>query len=260
MTQPRWFRHSRNWIAFQKRLQLNTGFGSILNAISPTVQLDRVWHREYYQGANGAFGQSWDIHIEGDAPYAGSRYHSCSLHNPTDDLELLVYRAWGQASQAIGAAVATVPRSITAMPNVSLHISTPPESYFELAGSTNSVVNTAGTRFGWKQGAVGPQLDSVILPAAHVDCYTHTTLPIVSVNGVNNYALGPMMLQPGNATAQGQTNGRLLHETSDQPPWRVKPGQRLMIQSVQPLVSTALGARQFVVASFEWVERPWVEG
>jgi len=139
---------------------------------------------------------------------------------------------------------------------------TSPENYFDnssVATYTRSFQGgPGGVAFGivgaWLAPGQGPQLNQIRVPTSHFDVGVHDRLPVVSVGGNNQWAVGPF------TPPMGTNSGRAtIFESSETlPPIRLKPGQRLVAQPFARF-SSSTANNLAVFASFWWVERPWRE-
>lgn len=265
---PRWVPHSGNWFGARSRYHFKERLGEILTGVIPVALVETFLQADYTENAFAAGAQSWDPHLEGDAAIANpGQYHSVTLHNPIpasgrNSVECLVYRVTGfQATGAATAQPAGHPLNYLQEDTTALRIHTALESYFDGTGGvtfTRSNIGGAGVgqAAAWLQMGVGPQLDQLRLPVAHLDCGVHTSLPVVSVGGVNQFAVGPMMA-PSSGAAGSEWPGSLF-EAGTTNYLRLKPGQRLMVQGYRRFGSFVAN-NNAVFASFWWVERPWEE-
>lgn len=251
---PRWAALSRSYNALQRRLGLqNQPATEGWNGLLQVIQADRHWHSEDLR-MFGAVGVSWGA---GDPDMTTARHHTVSLHNPTDDRELLVYRAAGWVSAGFDTSF-QVPGS---------HIFTPLEAYYELqpAGPYFPREAAAGPpvildpfAFPWVQTGTGPGDNTIDLGSAHLDQGTHSALQAVTVQPLGVFStIGPRHVQTGALAAAGaQPALGSRFQGPDSPPLRLKPRQRLALQSLVAHRSTSLQGLALEV-EFWWSERAY---
>lgn len=260
---PRWLPHRRDWRPLRLRWGIEQPLAESWSGILHTAQVDRDWHRDEL-GVMGAWGQSW---LPGTDPdQVAGVFHSVTLHNPTGAAsseansvarEFLVHKvsAW-------------IGREDTGtMPGLyPFHICNGLKAYFPAGGGgvdgwlpSLRPVYVPFVNADWgadKADDVGDE--SIQLGTGHLDAGIHTGLQTISIAGVPTDTIGPSWEVHTQAFA-GAFN--LPYPTgwadvwnSNNPPLRLKPGQRFVVQGLAPMASTAV-LPQVLRASFWWSVR-----
>ncbi|MEE8507767.1 MAG: hypothetical protein V3T07_01770 [Myxococcota bacterium] len=242
---PRWLPIARDYAATRKRFTLQGSLREMLSGILPTYQVERNWPGDQLDlwGVNGISniqipnnGAMDPLHISG------------SLHNISDSFEiedrkeLLVWRITAHVGFTI----------VDLAPAGALHLFSPGIGYNpEAIPATGPLPNT-GTFLPFLQ----PQTTDQVLrfpTAGHLDVGYNTGVQVVSIGGSLNLGIGPTMHVRENAarTAAGPESEFGLPGL-DAPPYRVQPGRKLTVQSINAF---AFDAFTRLDVSFYYSER-----
>ena len=250
MTQqrPSWLPVDREYASVRSRFGLRARFGRMLTGILPTVVLEQHWPTEQLD----MFG----INASTDGGVAGE-FHACSLFNRSDDLELLVWQ--------VTAFVVNFQGTTRGFP---VHIFTPLQTY-------DPTVTPAATPPAPADGLFFPMLQTAVsvgIPGlvgdAVVEVGSNPSLQVLTVDGLARVSIGPRKLDFNGWTEsafQFPLQNRDSHvnlgvQASPAPPLRVKPQQRLCVQSTSTMQGPGGGTSQALEANFIYSQRPFFAG
>lgn len=248
---PKWLQISRDYAATRKRFSIQGRIGEMLSGILPTYQVERNWPGDQVNmwGINGIS----DAAIPGAVPL----HIAASLHNISDAFqreeqkELLVWRIAVIVHRSDLIALNAIDEKI--------HLFNPGTGYNpELIRATGPLPGT-GVFLPWLQ----PQRPEHVLhfpTAGHLDVGYNPNLQVTQVGADFHIGVGPTLM-----TVQGNSGGApptaTMHEFGlpgvDTPPYRVQPGRKLTVQTVQP---QANGLNRRMDASFWYSERDYAVG
>lgn len=240
---PRWLPIARDYAATRKRFSIQGSISELLSGILPTYQLERNWNSEFLD--------LWGI--EGFVDAMNGNHGAISLHNISDAFpreeqrELLVWRMNAELFTRLAAAT---------LLGFSLHQFTPIGNY-----NPHVIPGATPIFLPWFQPAKATGELARFPLAGHLDAGSNAALDVVTVNGVPVTVVGPVMTmrqgrtQAGSSVAGGLSNMEFGLNV-DAPPFRVKPGERVTIQTLEPHSSSFTTLRVVVWYS----ERPFTEG
>jgi hypothetical protein len=239
---PTWENTDRTWPAFRKRHGVRRRIGQMLTGIIPTIELEKSWAPDQLDiyGANGSTDGA-----------AALELHSVALHNPSDDLELLVWKVESKARTTGGFSDPT---------ETIRHLFTPLQTYNPTLNPAPIPIFISALSTATATG------DAARLARAHLDCGSNPVLMVLTVD----FGAGPVattMIGPSNSHSLQRFNmppafsfwfphGQwTVHyeATGSCPPLRVKPGQKL---AVAETANSPTGTHM-IEANFWWSERPF---
>lgn len=233
---PTWLPIDRDYAQVRRRVGIQQRIGEMLTGILPTYVLERNWPGDQLDmwGANGVC-----------SPPLNGNLQSVSLFNQSADQELLVWRVESNFVDGVSEQISRP---------FQMHIFTPLQTY-----DPASLPSAIPFFFPWLQ-PVAPPESARLSPNAFLIAGSNPAIQVVTINGVPTSSIGPILHPAADATSGFFSVGvapvwSRFWQAGDVPPIRVRPGQRLTVQSLFP----AFG-NDHLEANFWWSERRFDRG